>query len=149
MNAGAAGDALLMRPVTPGARHAAAETFHKNARFCCTDLEDALKPEAEDFSGCRCHDSCAKAQPMTAEGTEALTSRLSCCTHRTPGARPRRAAAAKKRRHVRTAAAIRRQTLFRSRRTGDSFEFAAGHCESSDVCYCSKRRHRGYLTIYK
>ena len=29
MNAGAAGDALLMRPVTPGARRAAAETFRK------------------------------------------------------------------------------------------------------------------------
>ena len=29
INAGAAGDALLMRPLTPSARHAAAETFHK------------------------------------------------------------------------------------------------------------------------
>ena len=28
----------------------------------------------------------------------------------------------------------------------DSFEFAAGHCESSDVRYCSKRRQRGYQT---
>ena len=121
MKAGAAGDAPLMRPVTSGARRAAAETFRKE------------KPAAAAFVPGASSKMDANVKPKTSTGRrrrERLERRhrqldtqkrsrvvRSSRAHRTPGARPRRAAPAAKLRYVRSAAAIRRRTPLRSRLT--------------------------------
>ena len=68
-----------------------------------------------------------------------------CCAQSTPGARPRRAAA-EEQRHVRTAQQFAAELPSEAELQRDSSEFAGGHCKSSHVRYCSKRRHRGYQT---
>ena len=78
MNAGAAGDAPLMRPVTPGARRAAAETFRKEEPAAAapvpsasSKMDENVKPKisaAADAAG-------AGAPPPTTGGTGAFSSR--------------------------------------------------------------------------
>ena len=73
MNAGAARDALLMRPVTPGARRAAAETLRKEPAAAAPSLkmDSNVKLKisaAADAAG-------AGALPPTAGGTKAFSNR--------------------------------------------------------------------------
>ena len=118
MNAGAAGDAPLMRPVTPGARRAAAETFRTEEPAAAAPVPGASSKMDANVMPKTSRLQTPRAQERRHQQLEAQKrSRVvrSCRAHRTPGARPRRAAAAEERRHVRTAAAIRRRTPLRSR----------------------------------
>ena len=74
MNAGAAGDAPLMRPVTPGARRAAAETFCKEepvAAAPSSKMDSNVKPKTSEAADA----ASSGAPPPTAGGTEAFSSR--------------------------------------------------------------------------
>ena len=78
MNAGAAGDAPLMLPVTPDARRAAAETFRKEEPAAAapvpgasSKMEANMKPKTSAAADA----VCARAPPPTAGGTEAFSSR--------------------------------------------------------------------------
>ena len=130
MDAGAAGDAPLMRPVTPGARRAAAETFRKKEPAAAaapvpgasSKMDANVKPKI--VAAADAADAGARHRQLEAQRRSRVV--RSYRAHRTPGAHPRRAAAAEERRHVRTAAEIRRRTPIRSRLTARHFRIRGG-----------------------
>ena len=123
MNAGAAGDAPLMRPVAPGARRAAAETFLKEEPAAAaasvpgasSKIDANVKPKTSAAAGA----AGAGAPPPTAGGTEAFSSRPKL--PRTPHAGSASSSRTTPRTRLPTAAAIRRPTPLRRRLTSRHF----------------------------
>ena len=129
MNADEAGDAPFMRPVTPGARRAAAETFSTEEPAAAAPVLGAsskmdanVKPKISAGRRCRGHRELRHWQLEAQKHSRVVRS---CLAHRTAGAFIRRAAAAEERSHVRTAAAIRRRTPLQSRLTAKHFRIRA------------------------
>ena len=126
MDAGSAANAPLMQLLPFVARRAAAETFRKEKPAAAAHIPGAslkmdanVKPKTSAGRRRRGHRERRNRQLQAQRSSRVVQ----CCrAHRTPGARFCRAGAAEKRRHVRTAAAISRQTPLRSRLTAWHFQ---------------------------